>query len=139
MTFDLAVVEGAGPVALGAQSSAAGEAQRPAQVRLVAPLRARLARFEAVAGEVARGTLTCRWKQRWLAAQRRPQEDPGGRRRPINTCAGGDVPGPDGTVAVAAGAEVAGQLPLPLLEGPRRTLDAALLLAVVVRPRGASD
>lgn len=137
MTFDFAVVEGAGAVPLGAQSSSAGEAQRPSQIRLVAPLRTRLARLEAVVGEIPRRTLACSWIERRLAAPQRDQHGIDGARS--NTCAGGDVPGPDGPVAVAAGAEVAGQLALPLLEGSRWTLDTALLLAVVVRPRGASD
>jgi len=57
LTFDLAVVEGTGALPLGAQPPAAGEAERAAQVRLVHAMRTRLAGLEAVAGEVARGTL----------------------------------------------------------------------------------
>lgn len=68
MTFDFAVVEGAGPVPLGAQSTSAREAQRPSQIRLVASLRTRLARFEPVVGEIPRWTLACRWIERRLAA-----------------------------------------------------------------------
>lgn len=55
------------------------------------------------------------------------------------TCAGGDVSRPDRPVAVTAGAEVTGQLPLFLLESAGRTLNTALLLTVVVGTRQASD
>lgn len=57
----------------------------------------------------------------------------------VRTRAGGDVARADGPVAVAAGAEVAGQLALLLLKGAWGTQHAALLLAVVVRARRASD
>lgn len=132
LTFDLAVMEGAGTLPLGAQPSAARETQRPPQIWLVGALRARLARLEPVPGEVAHGTLA--WTR-----EREPLKDPAYRAEvgaaSSRTCAGGDVPGADGAVAVAAGAEVAGQLPLPLLKSARRTQHAALLLAVVIRPR----
>ena len=59
VTFNFTVVEGAGALPLGAEPPSTGEAQRAPQVRLVAALWARLARLEAVTGEVARGTLAC--------------------------------------------------------------------------------
>lgn len=52
-------MEGAGTFPLGAQAPATREAERPPQVWLVGPLRTRLARLEAVAGEEAHGTLAC--------------------------------------------------------------------------------
>lgn len=50
-------MEGAGTFPLGAQSSPTGEAQGPSQIWLVGALRARLTRFEPVAGEGPRWTL----------------------------------------------------------------------------------
>lgn len=52
-------MEGAGTFPLGAQPPTTREAERPPQVWLVGPLRTRLARLEAVAGEEAHGTLAC--------------------------------------------------------------------------------
>lgn len=142
MTFDFAIMEGAGPFPLGAQPSTAGEAKSPSQIRLVGALRAWLAWFEPIAGEISCWTLTCIWLVEPVRECRlmTPQKD----HKYIvsekwTTCTGGDVSCPDRTVAVTAGAEVAGELPLPLLESSRWTLDTALLLAVVVRAWRASD
>ncbi len=50
-------MEGAGTFPLGAQSSPTREAQSPSQIWLVGALRARLTRFEPIAGEVPGWTL----------------------------------------------------------------------------------
>lgn len=55
-------MEGAGTFPLGAQASSAREAQRPPQIWLVGTLRAWLARFEAVTGEVPHWTLAWMWE-----------------------------------------------------------------------------
>lgn len=65
----------------------------------------------------------------------RPEAAADGAELPAPTCTRGDVARAYGPVAVAAGAEVAGQLPFLLLEGARRTEHAALLLTVVVGAR----
>lgn len=51
-------MEEAGTFPLGAQASPTGEAQGPSQIRLVGALGTRLARFEPVAGEGPRWTLS---------------------------------------------------------------------------------
>ena len=61
LTFDFTVMERAGTFSLGAQSSPTREAQGPSQIRLVGALRARLARFEPVAGEGPCWTLAWIW------------------------------------------------------------------------------
>lgn len=57
LTFDLTVVKGAGSFPLSAQASPTGEAQSAPQVGLVRALRARLTRFETIAGERSGRTL----------------------------------------------------------------------------------
>lgn len=50
----------------------------------------------------------------------------------VCTCAGGDVACPGRSMPITSRAQVTGQLPLPLLEGARWALNAALLFPVVV-------